>query len=129
MEQENNNFDIEQHIIENNNCEETANLMLKSNKNIKIDSKQKLQTFFDLFEPLNLKYDMGMNCWEMTEYKDKNIITFHNNISKYYYNFVYDKYINKIREKLENCETEFYYTELREYRYNKTKEIVFAFKI
>ena len=114
--------------VNNHTQEEFSNIILNSDNDILIDTSEQIQHFFDFLHCLNLKYDMGMEYWEKTEYKDKNIITYHNNICKCYYNFIYDKYIKKIREKLEKCKVEFYYMELREYRYNKTKEIVFIFR-
>ena len=106
-----------------------ANYILNSKKNIKLTEIDNLSTFFNLLKPLNSEYDLGMPYWEINVYKDKKIITFHNNVSKVYYKFIYDKYIDKIKKKLVNCKTEFYYKELKEYRYNKTIEVIFIFRL
>jgi hypothetical protein len=121
---------INNQIIGYNEMEENiANYILNSTNKIDIKTIKNIKTFFNLLKPLNSKYDMGMINWEVTYYKKEKIITFHNNISKLYYQFIYDKYIKKIREKLTNSFIPFYYIELKEYRYNKTKEIVFSFKL
>lgn len=94
--------------------------------NLTLTNIDEIKLFFNLLEPLNRLYKLGMNFWEMNIYD--NVITFHNNVSKCYYNFIYDDYIQKIRKYFVYHKIEFYYIELKEYRYNKTKEIVFAFK-
>jgi hypothetical protein len=111
--------------------ENIANYILNSTQKITLNTANDITKFFKLLKPLNSKYDMGMINWEFNTYVNNNIkfITCHNNVSKIYYNFIYDKYIEKIREKLVNSQVEFYYQELKEYRYNKTKEIVFIFKL
>ena len=88
-----------------------------------------IERFFNSLTFYNNLYKLGSQDWEKTIYEDKNIITFHNNISKCYKEFIYDTYINKIRKILDNSKIEFYYMENREYRYNKSLELVFIFKI
>lgn len=108
--------------------ENIANYILSPKSEFEIKSIDDLKKFFKLMEPLNDIFKVSMKYWEINEYDNGNIITFHNDISKIYYNFTYDEYIIKIRKKLEQCKIEFYYYETKEYRYNKTKEIIFAFR-
>ena len=114
-------------VIDKTN-ENIANYILDPNSKFEIKSMNDLRNFFSLIEPLNNIFKTGMRCWEINEYNNGGVITFHNNISKIYYNFIYDEYIIKIRKKLEQCKIEFYYYEQKKNRYNKTKEIIFAFR-
>lgn len=87
-----------------------------------------IENFFNSLSLYNNLYKLGSKEWEKTIYEDKKIITFHNNILKCYKDFVYEAFIEKIRLILTNSKIEFYYMENREYRYNKSLEIVFIFK-
>jgi hypothetical protein len=115
--------------VDNDIDKQISNYILNLNDKIELKTIEDISTFFNLFRPLNIEYYMGMNDWEINIYENNHVITFHNNVSKIYYDFIYDKYIYKIRKKLEHCQVEFYYKELKEFRYNKTKEIIFIFRV
>lgn len=108
------------------------NLILKSNIQLNIITLNDLKKFFDWLAPLNNEYNMSSYSWrkKIIESNGEKRLLIQNAISKSDIGtFLYKNYINLIKKKLTDSKLNYYYFELKNKRFNKIKDIIFAIDI
>ncbi len=110
----------------------TVNLLLKSDLVIPMNNSMDIIKFFNWLSPLNNEFNMGSKDWNLKKikYGNKEKILLHNSISKqdvgrnFYFN-----YIDLIKKKLSQSNVNYVYFEFKSKRFNKVKDIIWAFDI
>jgi hypothetical protein len=108
----------------------TINLILTSNISIPINNYKNIIKFFNWLSPLNNEYNMSSKDWNIktVKYGNREKILLQNSISKKDMTEIfYSNYINLIKKKLTNSNIDYCYFEFKSKRFNKIKDIVWAF--
>ena len=105
------------------------NNLLYSNEPLPINSKQDVIKFFNIISPLNNEFNFGSYNWNTknVENDSSNLLFIQNSIAKADLNkYIYDKYINPIKNILTMSNIKFKYFELKAGRYYKNIDIIFV---
>ena len=106
------------------------NLVLDSDFDLRLKNYLEIIKFFNWIYPLTIEYNMASGSWNMktVKYGNREKILLQNSISKLDLNEnFYLKYINKIKKVLSNSGIKYYYFEFKSKRFNKIKDIIWAF--
>lgn len=107
------------------------NLILESDLKIPMSTHTDIIKFFNWLSPLNNEYNMSSKDWNIKtiEYANKKSILLQNSISKKDMGGkFYSNYIDLIKKKLSDSKVEYIYFEFKSKRFNKVKDIVWAFE-
>jgi hypothetical protein len=106
--------------------------LLNSSDKIMLKSEDDIIKFFKILSPLNNEFYLGSYNWNIKVVKNEDHykLFIHNSISKNdSCRYLYDKYIQPIKNKLIKSDVQFKYFEFKSKRFNKTKDIVWMFDI
>jgi hypothetical protein len=110
----------------------TINLLLKSDLLIPMDNFMDVKKFFNWLSPLNNEFNFSSKDWtfKTIKYGNREKILLQNSISKQDMgrNF-YSNYIDLIKKKLSQSNVNYVYFEFKSKRFNKIKDIIWAFDI
>lgn len=110
----------------------TIGLLLKSNLKIPMANMTDIIRFFNWLSPLNNEFNMGSKdwAWKKIKYGNKEKFLLQNSISKQdMCQTFYSNYIDLVKAKLALACVEFCYFEFKSKRFNKVKDIIWAFDI
>ena len=110
----------------------TIGLLLKSDLIIPMSNMTDIIRFFNWLSPLNNEFNMGSKdwAWKKIKYGNKEKFLLQNSISKQDMGRTfYSNYIDLIKAKLTLAGIEFCYFEFKSKRFNKVKDIIWAFDI
>jgi hypothetical protein len=107
-------------------------LLLKSDIKIPLNNMVEIIKFFNWLSPLNNEFNMGSKDWafKKIKYGNRQKFLLQNSISKedmgrtFYLN-----YIDLVKTKLSQSKVPYYYFEFKSKRFNKVKDIIWAFDI
>lgn len=105
-------------------------MLLKSDLLIPFSNYLEIIKFFNWLSPLNNEFGMSSKDWEIKtiKYGNKEKILLHNSISKQDMGKTfYSNYIDVIKKKLSLGNVTYYYFEFKSKRFNKIKDIIWAF--
>jgi hypothetical protein len=106
------------------------NLVLNLSIDFKLKSYLEVIKFFNWLYPLTIEYKMASGCWniKMVKYANREKVLLQNSISKSDLTDNFNKeYITKIKNILCNSGIKYYYFEFKSKRFNKIKDIIWAF--
>ena len=110
----------------------TMLLLLKSNMVIPMVNITDIIRFFNWLSPLNNEYNMSSKnwAWKKIKYGNKEKLLLQNSISKQDMSRTfYSNYIDLVKSKLSMGGINFCYFEFKSKRFNKVKDIIWAFDI
>ena len=110
----------------------TIGLLLKSNLIIPMSNMTDIIRFFNWLSPLNNEFNMGSKdwAWKKIKYGNKEKFLLQNSISKQDIGRTfYSNYIDLVKAKLTLAGINFCYFEFKSKRFNKVKDIIWAFDI
>lgn len=110
----------------------TIGLLLKSDLKIPIANMTDIIRFFNWLSPLNNEFNMGSKdwAWKKIKYGNKEKFLLQNSISKQDMGRTfYSNYIDLVKSKLTLAGINFCYFEFKSKRFNKVKDIIWAFDI
>lgn len=110
----------------------TIYLLLKSDLPIPLSNMLEIIKFFNWLSPLNIEFNMGSKDWAFKKirYGNKEKFLLQNSISKQDIGrSFYSNYIDLIKKKLSQSKTAYHYFEFKSKRFNKIKDIIWAFDI
>lgn len=110
----------------------TINLLLKSDLIIPMNNFMDIKKFFNWLSPLNNEFNLSSKDWAIKKikYGNREKILLQNSISKqdmgrtFYLN-----YIDLVKKKLSESNVNYMYFEFKSKRFNKVKDIIWAFDI
>lgn len=108
----------------------TIIMLLKSELVIPINNSNDLIKFFNWLSPLNIEHNMSSKDWEIKKikYGNKQKLLLQNSISKQDIGrSFYSNYIDLIKNKLNLANVNYLYFEFKSKRFNKVKDIIWAF--
>ena len=106
------------------------NSILDSEISLPLKNYNDIILFFKWISPLNVEYSFGSFDWNFSNisYGNKKKILIQNSISKLDMdNNFYSNYINKIKKILSKSKIKYFYFEFKSKRFNKIKDIIWAF--
>lgn len=107
-------------------------LLLKSDLIIPMSSMIDIIRFFNWLSPLNNEFNMGSKDWDFKKikYGNKEKFLLQNSISKQDIGRTfYSNYIDLVKAKLSLASVNFCYFEFKSKRFNKVKDIIWAFDV
>lgn len=108
----------------------TIGLLLKSDLKIPMVNMTDIIRFFNWLSPLNNEFNMGSKdwVWKKIKYGNKEKFLLQNSISKQDMGRTfYSNYIDLVKSKLDLAGINFCYFEFKSKRFNKVKDIIWAF--
>lgn len=108
----------------------TINLLLKSDLVIPMNNSTDIVKFFNWICPLNNEFNLGSKdwAWKKIKYGNKEKFLLQNSISKQDIGRTfYSNYIDLVKKKLSQSNINYVYFEFKSKRFNKVKDIVWAF--
>lgn len=108
----------------------TIGLLLKSDLKIPMVNMTDIIRFFNWLSPLNNEFNMGSKdwVWKKIKYGNKEKFLLQNSISKQDMGRTfYSNYIDLVKSKLALAGINFCYFEFKSKRFNKVKDIIWAF--
>lgn len=106
------------------------NAILNSDSSFPINNTNDILKFFNWLNPLNVEYSLASFQWDtaIIRYGNKKKILLQNSIVKKDADEkFYSGYINLVKNILKNSNVEYYYFEFKSKRFNKIKDIIWAF--
>lgn len=108
----------------------TINLLLNSDLQIPMNNLLDIKKFFNWLSPLNNEFNLSSKDWtfKTIKYGNREKILLHNSISKKDMGMTfYSNYIDLVKKKLSQSNVDYMYFEFKSKRFNKVKDIVWAF--
>jgi hypothetical protein len=106
------------------------NLVLDSELHFPLNNYLDIIKFFNWLYPLTIEYGLASGNWNIksVKYGNREKILLQNSISKVDLNDNFSlQYIGKIKKALANSGVKYYYFEFKSKRFNKIKDIIWAF--
>ena len=110
----------------------TIYLLLKSDLIIPLTNMVEIIRFFNWLSPLNNEYNFSSKDWafKTVKYGNKEKFLLQNSISKQDMGKTfYSNYIDLIKKKLSDTNVLYYYFEFKSKRFNKIKDLIWAFNV